>query len=96
MAQRDALIAKLREDFPLAVLVAAMGAVLQRRRERAGISTDIPFRITEPEKQLDEFLQSSTTEQLKILRKIAWEMGPGEEVTDPAELAMLASLQRKQ
>jgi hypothetical protein len=94
--KRNALIAKLRKDFPTGVLIAAMGSIFQARRERAGISSDIPFSIAEPEKQLDEFLYTCTTGQLKLLREIARNIGPGEEVTDPAELAMVTSLHHKQ
>jgi hypothetical protein len=65
-----ALIANLRSTFPTHVLVAAMGAVLQARRERAGL--DGPFRIPNPEEQLTQFLQSSSIRQLEtMLPKLA-------------------------
>jgi hypothetical protein len=95
--KQSALIAKLRQDFPTSLLVAAMGFVMQARRERAGISSDIPLSIAEPEQQLDEFLNASSIRQLKMLREMAKGMeATAEVVTDPAELAMIASMQRKQ
>src|SRR6266404_4762461 len=95
--KRDALIAKLRADIPKVVLIAAMGFIFQARRGKAGISSEIPFDIREPEKRLDEFLQTCSVRQLKMLREIAEGIDTtAEEVTDPAELAMITSMHRKQ
>lgn len=59
-----------------------MGYIFQIRRERAGISADVGFRLLEPSRQLDEFLQSASLRQLKMLRTMA--NGMKEEiVTDP-------------
>jgi hypothetical protein len=64
------LIAEIRRKVPMPRLVGAMAAVFQARRERAGLDPD-NFEISEPEKQLDAFMQSCSIQQLRMLREIA-------------------------
>jgi hypothetical protein len=80
MNKRDAMIAKLRQDFRTSVLVVVMGAVFQQRRKKAGLSPE--FVIEDPEHQLDALLKTATVRQLKMLREAAKHVGPGEVVSE--------------
>lgn len=55
--RRDAMIEQLRQEIPAGRLVAAMAAVLQARRERAGLDPN-NFDVPNPMQQLDGFLKS--------------------------------------
>jgi hypothetical protein len=53
-------------------MIATMGFILQKRRERAGIDTDEqPLALHEPEKRLEQFLGECTMWQLGEFREIA-------------------------
>jgi hypothetical protein len=69
VAKRDAMIARLREDFNDIILISCMTQVFRVRRERAGVNAD--FALENPRELLDEFLASSSVRQLKILREVA-------------------------
>jgi len=101
MNKRDAMIAKLRKDFPLVKLMIAMGMIKahragQRRTTETEQETFFKMPVLNAEQELTAFLEECSIKQLKMFREIAKGIGSGEEVTDPAELAMIASMQRKQ
>jgi hypothetical protein len=100
-SKRDALIAKLRQDFSLVILMIAMGAIKARRAgqqptQEGEPETFFKMPVVDADQELTAFLEECSIRQLKMFREIAQGIGPGEEVTDPAELAMVASMQRKQ
>jgi hypothetical protein len=66
---KQKLITAIREEVHSARLFAAMGFVMQMRRDRAGLSHE--FMIDDPERQLEEFMGASSIRQLKLLREIA-------------------------
>jgi hypothetical protein len=68
--KRDAMIAKLRADFTEIILVGCMMHVFKIRRERAGLNAD-NFRLENSGQLLDEFLQSLSIRQLKLVREMA-------------------------
>jgi hypothetical protein len=63
------MIADLRRDFPIVILVGVMAVVMQARRRRAWQSKD--FRIENAERVLEQFLQDCTPRQLQLVREMA-------------------------
>ena len=51
-----------------------MFSVMQRRHERAGGREFLELNVSDPEQTLDEFLQSCTVRQVRMLREIALEL----------------------
>jgi hypothetical protein len=73
---RAALIEEIRRDVPFERLFAVVIAVL---RERSGSDAIELAQMKEPERLLDEFLQTCTVRQLKLLRQIALNLEGGVE-----------------
>jgi hypothetical protein len=65
------LIEEIRRDVPFERLFAVVIAVL---RERSGSDAIELAQMKEPERLLDEFLQTCSAPQLKLLRKVALEL----------------------
>jgi hypothetical protein len=66
-------IEKLIEDVGKPKLIAAMVFVFQARRERSEFNVP-DWRLENPEQVLDEFLQTSSSKQLKMLRQMTDEL----------------------
>jgi len=73
---RAALIEEIRRDVPFERLFAVVIAVL---RERSGSDAIELAQMKEPERLLEEFLQTCTVRQLKLLRQIALNLEGGVE-----------------
>jgi hypothetical protein len=58
--KRDAMIEKLRQDFPAPHLIAVMIAVFKMRRKRAGLDPENFDPGSDLDAQLDEFMKSSS------------------------------------
>jgi hypothetical protein len=71
---RATLIEEIRRDVPFERLFAVVIAVL---RERSGSDAIELAQMKEPERLLDEFLQTCTVRQLKLLREIALNLEGG-------------------
>jgi hypothetical protein len=70
MKKHDKMIERLYAEVDEGRLLASMMAVFEMRRKRSGLSSE--FRLGgDPLEILDEFLRSSSIEQLKMLRQIA-------------------------
>jgi|SRR5262249_3155075 len=85
--KREAMIERLYAEVGEEKLVVMMGMVFQARRKRAGLNEY--FRLGNDQCQikqmLDEFLQSASLRQLKMLQKMA--DGIIEEIVgDPTEI----------
>jgi hypothetical protein len=83
--KRDALIAELRREVPLHLLIAAVGSVINQRRLRDGLPDGLHIKGEDIDKLLDEFLPRQTIRQLRLLRKIAEELGNSESEPIPLE-----------
>ena len=70
------MIEEIRRDVPFERLFAVVIAVL---RERSGSDAIELAQMKEPERLLDEFLQTCTVRQLKLLRQIALNLEGGVE-----------------
>jgi hypothetical protein len=72
---RAALVEEIRCEVPFERLFAGMFSVLQmRHEERAGGGEFLELSVSDPERMLDEFLQTCTVRQLRMLRTIALEL----------------------
>ena len=71
---RAALAEELRHEVPFERLFAGMLSVLQMRHERTGGGEFLELNVSYPERMLDEFLQTCTVRQLRMLRTIALEL----------------------
>jgi hypothetical protein len=94
MTTKKRLIAALYRDIPLPRMVAAMGFILQARRERQGIDTDEqPLVLHEWEQrleqflgELEQFLGECSIWQLREFRKIAKGLTYDEEPGSPSSI----------
>jgi hypothetical protein len=71
---RAALAEEIRRDVPFERLFAAMFSVLHRRHERTGGGEFLELNASDPKRMLDEFLQTCTVRQARLLREIALEL----------------------
>ena len=71
---RAALAEEIRREIPFERLFVAMFSVMQRRHERAGGREFLELNVSDPEQTLDEFLQTCTVRQVRMLREIALEL----------------------
>jgi hypothetical protein len=83
---RAALAEEIRRDVPFERLFAAMFSVLQRRRERARGGEFLDLNVSDPEQMLDNFLQTCTVRQVRMLREIALEAGRGQAAVAPMRM----------
>jgi hypothetical protein len=91
---RAALADEMRREVPFERLFAAMFSVLQRRHERTGGGEFLELTVSDPERMLDEFLQTCTIQQVRMLREIALEAGRGQAAV--ASMRMRVPMRRGQ